>query len=113
MASIVGKKIHGKTYYYLVESARVNGKPRIVDQKYLGTAQEVLDSLKGSGGEKPERTSHLGFGGLAAVLLRSLLGSHPPSQASESRCRSSMPSEFSLDEVNRVGMLAYHEKNHG
>ena len=30
MASIVGKKRGNQTYYYLVESARVNGKPRIV-----------------------------------------------------------------------------------
>ena len=32
MASIVGKKQGNKTYYYLVESARVGGKPRIVSQ---------------------------------------------------------------------------------
>jgi hypothetical protein len=30
MASIVGKKRGTATYYYLVESARVHGKPRIV-----------------------------------------------------------------------------------
>jgi hypothetical protein len=41
MASIVWKKISGKTYYYLVESARVDGKPRIVSQQYLGPADEV------------------------------------------------------------------------
>jgi hypothetical protein len=29
MASIIGKKQGGKTYYYLAESARVDGKPRI------------------------------------------------------------------------------------
>jgi hypothetical protein len=34
MASIVGKKRGNQTYYYLVESARVNGKPRIVAQEY-------------------------------------------------------------------------------
>ena len=31
----------GKTYYYLVESARVGGKPRIVSQRYLGPAEEI------------------------------------------------------------------------
>src|ERR1035437_5462689 len=36
MASIIGKKQKGKVYYYLTESARVNGKPRIVSQRYLG-----------------------------------------------------------------------------
>ncbi|KDA40928.1 hypothetical protein BMG523Draft_04273, partial [Frankia sp. BMG5.23] len=30
MSSLVGKKVGGKTYYYLVESARVDGEPRIV-----------------------------------------------------------------------------------
>ena len=66
MASIVGKQIRGKTYYYLVESARVGGKPRIVSQRYLGTAAEVVGALEGSSGQ-PERTRHLGFGDLAAV----------------------------------------------
>ncbi len=30
MAFSVGKRQDGKTYYYLAESARVDGKPRIV-----------------------------------------------------------------------------------
>src|ERR1700730_3963023 len=67
MASIVGKKISGKTYYYLVESARVGGKPRIVSQQYLGPADEVTARLAGSGPGEPERSRHLGFGDLAAV----------------------------------------------
>jgi hypothetical protein len=33
MPSIVGKRQGGQTYYYLVESARVDGKPRIVSQQ--------------------------------------------------------------------------------
>jgi transposase len=67
MASIVGKKISGKTYYYLVESARVDGKPRIVSQQYLGPADEVTARLAGSGPGEPERSRHLAFGDLAAV----------------------------------------------
>ena len=67
MASIVGKKRGNQTYYYLVESARVNGKPRIVSQEYLGSAQEVMDRLSGAPAGTPERTQHKGFGGLAAV----------------------------------------------
>ena len=38
MASLVKKKKGHRLYYYLVESARVDGKPRIVHQAYLGTA---------------------------------------------------------------------------
>jgi transposase len=67
MASIVGKKQGGKTYYYLVESGRVNGKPRIVSQRYLGSAAEIDARLSESGPGEPDRTRHLGFGDLAAV----------------------------------------------
>ena len=67
MASIVGKKRGNQTYYYLVESARVNGKPRIVAQEYLGSAQEVMGRLFGAAPGRPERTQHKAFGGLAAV----------------------------------------------
>ena len=67
MASIVGKKQGGKTYYYLVESARVGGKPRIVSQRYLGSAEEIAARLSQSGPGEPDRTRHLAFGDLAAV----------------------------------------------
>jgi hypothetical protein len=46
MASLVAKKKGNKLYYYVVESARVDGKPRIVHQAYLGTAEKVADLVK-------------------------------------------------------------------
>jgi transposase len=67
MASLIGKKQGGKTYYYLAESARVNGKPRIVSQRYLGSAEEIAERLSGAGPGEPTRTQHRGFGDLAAV----------------------------------------------
>ena len=67
MTSIVGKKQGGQTYYYLVESARVNGKPRIVSQQYLGSADEVAAKLSGASAGEPVRTQHKQFGDLAAV----------------------------------------------
>lgn len=67
MPSIVGKKRGNQTYYYLVTSARVGGKPRIVEQQYLGTAEEVTARLSGASADEPERTQHKGFGDLAAV----------------------------------------------
>lgn len=67
MASIVGKKQGGQTYYYLVESARVDGKPRIVSQQYLGSAAEVAAKLSGAPAGEPVRTQHKRFGDLAAV----------------------------------------------
>ena len=41
MASLIAKKKANKLYYYVVESARVDGKPRIVHQTCLGTAERV------------------------------------------------------------------------
>ena len=67
MASIVGKKQGGQTYYYLVESGRVNGKPRIVSQQYLGSAAEVTAKLSATPAGEPVRTQHKKFGDLAAV----------------------------------------------
>ncbi len=67
MAFIVGKKQDGKTYYYLSESARVDGKPRIVSQRYLGSADEIAARLSETGPGEPDRTRHLAFGDLAAV----------------------------------------------
>ena len=67
MPSIVGKRQGNQTYYYLVESARVDGKPRIVSQQYLGSAEEVMAKLSGSSSGEPVRTQHKSFGDLAAV----------------------------------------------
>jgi len=65
--SIIGKKQGNKTYYYLVESARVGGKPRIVSQRYLGPAEEIVARLSGAGPGEPDRTRHLAFGDIAAT----------------------------------------------
>ena len=67
MASIVGKRRGKQTYYYLVESARVGGKPRIVSQQYLGSADEVLAKLSETPAGQPIRSQHKRFGDLAAV----------------------------------------------
>ena len=67
MASIVGKKRGDATYYYLVESARVNGQPRIISQEYLGTAEELAAAMRGGGLGLPARTQHKDFGAVAAA----------------------------------------------
>src|SRR5258708_37099909 len=66
-ASIVGKKRGNATYYYLVESARVNGQPRIVSQEYLGTAEEPARAMRAAGLGLPGRTHHKHFGAAAAA----------------------------------------------
>jgi transposase len=66
VASIVGKRIKGQTYYYLREVARVGGRPKIVSQRYLGKAADIAAAMDGAA-TLPERTRHLGFGALAAA----------------------------------------------
>jgi transposase len=41
MASLTKKLVGGKPYYYLRECRRVNGKPKIVWQEYIGTPQQL------------------------------------------------------------------------
>src|SRR5436190_5141283 len=68
MASVIEKRrADGRTYYYLVESARVDGKPRIVSQQYLGSAAELAEKLAGAQASAPVRSQHKRFGDLAAV----------------------------------------------
>jgi transposase len=67
MPSIISKRRGARTYYYLVESARVDGKPRIVSQQYLGSAEEVMEKLSGESAGAPVRSQHKEFGALAAV----------------------------------------------
>ena len=68
MASVYGKKINGKTYYYLREMARVNGKPKMVSERYLGSAADIEAAIDGArAGTVPARTRQLRFGDVAAV----------------------------------------------
>lgn len=67
LASII-KKIKGKkAYYYAVESKRVNGKPRIVWQKYLGTIDNILRKCSSTSDEVSE-VDIFAAGGVAAML---------------------------------------------
>lgn len=66
MSSIIGKRVNGRTYYYAADSARVDGRPRIVAQRYLGTAEDVEAALSRVAAE-PEHTRHLPFGEVAAA----------------------------------------------
>jgi len=68
VASLYPKKIGGKTYWYLREMARVNGKPKMVSERYLGTAAEIAAAVEGrEAAALPERTRHLAFGDVAAA----------------------------------------------
>jgi transposase len=68
VASLYPKKIGGKTYWYLREMARVDGKPKMVSERYLGTAADVAAAVEArEQAMAPERTRHLAFGDVAAV----------------------------------------------
>ena len=75
MASLYPKKLGGKTYWYLREMARVDGRPKMVSERYLGTAADIAAAMEAQDtAMAPDRTRHLGFGDTAAVwgMLRRL-----------------------------------------
>lgn len=69
MASLISKKKGNKLYYYVVESARVQGKPRIVHQTYLGTADRLADLLKDRTAPVPLSATTREFGLPGALWL--------------------------------------------
>jgi len=69
MASLIAKKKANKLYYYVVESARVDGKPRIVHQTYLGTAEKVAALVKDRTAPVPLEATALDVGLPGALWL--------------------------------------------
>ena len=68
MASLYKKVISGKPYWYLREMGWVDGKPKMVSERYVGTAADI-EALLDAREERmlPERTRHLDFGAVAAA----------------------------------------------
>jgi len=67
VASLYKKVISGRPYWYLREMAWVEGRPKMVSERYLGSAADIealLDAREAAA--RPERTRHLGFGDIAA-----------------------------------------------
>jgi transposase len=69
MASLVKKKKGNHLYYYLVESARVDGKPRIVHQAYLGSAEKVAELIQERAAPVPLSATLRDFGLPGALWL--------------------------------------------
>src|SRR6266705_1240001 len=68
MASLYKKVISGKPYWYLREMGWADGKPKLVSERYLGSAADIealLDAREAA--VMPERTRHLAFGDVAAA----------------------------------------------
>jgi transposase len=64
MVSIQSHKVSGKTYWRIVESRRVNGKPRPVPVAYLGSAEDLLSRIQGGEDLRLHSSAH---GAVAAV----------------------------------------------
>src|ERR1035438_8503914 len=69
MASLVAKKKGNKLYYYVVESARVDGQPRIVHQSYLGSAEKVAALVRDRTAPIPLSATMRDFGLPGALWL--------------------------------------------
>jgi hypothetical protein len=66
MATLQKRKSRGKTYWSIVESRRVNGKPRPVIVAYLGRAEDLLKRLNEGIPQSVKSYSH----GFVAMLLQ-------------------------------------------
>ena len=69
MASLIAKRKANQLYYYVVESARVEGQPRIVQQTYLGTADKLAALLKDRTAPVPVSAATREFGLPGALWL--------------------------------------------
>ena len=68
MASLYKKVISGKPYYYLREMGWVDGKPKMVSERYLGSVADIVKAMDAAeAGMMPQRTGHLAFGDVAAA----------------------------------------------
>ena len=68
MAYLINKTFKGRTYYYIVEGARVEGKSRIVKQWYLGSINKLIELAEGKGHIKPKEIAVLEEGSVAALM---------------------------------------------
>ena len=63
MAHIHKKMKKGRPYYYIRETARVDGKPRVVNQVYLGSLEKIM-KMATEGGGLPDKIQVQEFGAL-------------------------------------------------
>jgi transposase len=83
MASLQARRVRGHTYWHIVESRRVNGKPRPIPIAYLGKADDLLRRLQASDTLQLRSQAHGAVAALweqarqldlAAIIDRELLG---------------------------------------
>jgi len=116
MASIVYKKKKGHEYAYWVRSARVNGKPRVVEQVYLGPKDRFLGEVKAAytrdrcpGPTPLERVGTKEFGATAYLWqwaedlgLREIIDRHVPAPPGRRRTQLSVGQYLVIAALNRA-----------
>jgi transposase len=85
MASIQKYTVKGKSYWRIVESRRINGKPRAIPVLHLGTAESLLEKLTASDTKKDISVKSFEHGAIAAIFtiakeidLVSIINRHVP-----------------------------------
>lgn len=68
MPSLIKKVKKGRSYYYIVQSGRINGQSRIVWQKYLGSVDVILRQFQKTAPVKPSEAVLFEAGGVATLL---------------------------------------------
>lgn len=67
MVSLQPKTQDGRKYWHVIKSARVNGKPKVVWQKYIGSAETIL-KLKENAESSSFKLVSFQYGKIAALL---------------------------------------------
>lgn len=66
MAGLIKQKVNGRSYYYVIETKRVNGQPRVVSKKYLGKLDDIVRKVTEP--PQPSAVKSREFGLTAALL---------------------------------------------
>ena len=104
MASLQRHVVNGRTYWRIVESRRVNGKPRAVPLLYLGSADSLLQRLlEAPAGRLPIRSfQHGDVAALKAAADRLGVVSIIDKHVSKQRCGLSVGTTLLLGALNRA-----------
>jgi hypothetical protein len=108
MASLQSVRVKGHTYWRIVESRRVNGKPRPVPLLYLGKADDLLARLQSPA---PLRIHSLSHGAVAALWslaseleIQAIIDRHLASFGRRTSEKSALPRAAPLPPVKTDGL---------
>jgi len=116
MGFLFDKQKKGRLYTYWGESARVKGKPRLIEQIYLGPKERVLEEIKAAytrgqapGSTRLRQLDHLEFGASAWLWswvqrlgFIELIDRHVPALSKRRRTQLSVGQYLGLAAVNRA-----------